>query len=360
MTFEYDEDLASFFAPDDEALRLADRSALEMMSVCPAQARYVASGAVNNSSQLANSGQELHDCLSQAIASYVDSGGQLTPTDLMAEVENAAFRSRPDVHPDVIRASKPILWSWSNYVAQLHPFNILRFDGGQGDRSGQLAFDLNDLRLRVTSELDLLHAGPAAEQLHEVDYKTGHKLWSARDVRDSFQFMLHAALVFENYPDVQSLEVRVWNTRLRRMTWGVEFDRRKLGEFRSRLYSVAKFYAQWQDAPPDEAPAWPAVEKCEICAAAALCPLAGRDVGQVHEDPAGFVDRMVAVDAKLKSMRRLASAWVKATGEDIVTPLGNAFGVGKPKANREPLKSIYRVPRGTEDAEEGESQEESE
>ncbi len=36
--------------------------------------------------------------------------------------------------------------------------------------------------MRVTSELDLLYEGPSIELIHEVDYKTGHKVFTAADV----------------------------------------------------------------------------------------------------------------------------------------------------------------------------------
>jgi hypothetical protein len=86
------------------------------------------------------------------------------------------------------------------------------------DRSGQLAADLipaDDDRgaVRLTSELDLLMATASEEELDWCDWKSGWKWWTATDVRDAFQFQMHAWLIFHRFPTVSRINCRVFMTR---------------------------------------------------------------------------------------------------------------------------------------------------
>lgn len=338
------ETLASFVLIEDDITpsRVVDRSTLQNYAECPARARFIDSGAVNDSSWLASAGEEIHKSFSAGVAAYVDlaSEGEIMRPSMLADVVLTELRgSRPDVQPDALAAAKHTAWSFARLVCDLHPLNLLRWDGGAGEHSGQLSWDLDGLNVRVTSELDLLVATESPRVLRETDYKSGWRRWSVGDVARSFQFQLHAWLVLLNYPDVDCLEVQVWDVRRNGLTYPVEFRRRDLGEWHARIANVAGLYVRYEKTVPDEAPVWPSPEKCSTCPAAALCP-ASKYAGDVARDPPEFVARMFAVEAQLEAMKKLAGAYVDATGNDIQTATG-CYGVGKPKTERKPTKTLY-------------------
>lgn len=242
---------------DAPALLLADRSSLERMADCPAMAQFVAGGRVITSSHPAEVGSAVHDVIGDLIREYVDSRGNIGITDWVDTGKQLLCASRPDVQQDAIAAARASLYAIGKYVTNIHPDNVLRHDGGTGDRCGQLAWDMEDMGVRVTSEVDLLHTGRAPELVTEIDWKTGRAKWDADDVEHSFQFQLHAWLILENYPDVECVSVRVWNTRLNALTYGVQFKRNDLPGKYGLDYKIRAAVQNWlryRDKPAEECP----------------------------------------------------------------------------------------------------------
>lgn len=350
--------LAAFVEFEDEPAprHVLDRSTLERFATCPAQAAYVASGRINNSSLLAAAGEAVHVALGTTLADYIaqfdETGTCMSPRELRAESESNIMGARPDVQPQAVKGLRASLWDWSVFIARINPTNILRFDGGTGDRSGQLAWDLGEVR--VTSELDLLHAGASPELLHEVDYKSGWKCYGAGHVAESFQFQLHAWLVLNNYQNIDALEVRVWNSRSNRLSPAVYFYRDGLSQIEARIRSAIGIWFANYGKAPEACEVWPAVERCCICPAAVLCHAACHPQDLVN-DPPRFILTLAALEARVDAMRSLAAYYVDATGQDIVTPDGTAFGRGKPAATRKAPAKVYHLTNG--DSDNGESTE---
>lgn len=339
--------LSSFIENDVPALATIDRSTLERYATCPAQARIVASGVLNRGSRLAEAGEQVHLAFGAMIADYMARGGFVNPGELADECWLQLRGSRPDVQPEAIRGGRASVWAFAKYIQALHPENILRYDGGHGERSGMLAHDMPELGIRLVSELDLLHATASPEVLAEIDYKSGWKLHSAESVSDSFQFQLHAFLVLNNYPDVACLRVRVWNTRSNTQTYAVDFRRDRLAEISTRIRNAAGEWFRWRDAPVESVPTWPLVDKCRICDAASRCPASGH-AADVAKDPQGFLVQMVAVSAKLDAMHDLATAWADANGEIVA---GNMrFGRNKPSSEKRKPAQLYSL-KGEPDGE---------
>jgi hypothetical protein len=262
--------------------------------------------------------------------------------------------SRSDVQPEAIKCARASLYEWSRYIVNLSPANILRWDGGKGERSGQLSWDMPDLGLRITSEIDLLHASPSPELVIEVDYKGGNKLYSVADVAASFQLSaVHPWLILHNYPHVNAVMVKVWNTRRNRVTYPVEIRREQLSEIAARIRSAALYWKQYHNSLPENAPTWPSLEKCSMCECAAICPAANRDMAQLVGDERGFVDQMVATEAALAKMKDLAKARVKQLERDLEGSGSNRFGTHKVK-ERSPTATLYQVKSTTEDEQESE------
>lgn len=345
------ESVSSFvLVEDDQPAIVLDRSTAERYATCPAQARFIEIGRVLDSSLMAIVGNAVHDAFGAAITDYMHD--PMLPHWELAETALSTLRSsRPDIQPAALAAGRASVRAWARYVASIHPNNILKFDGGGESRSGQLAHDIQvgDLDLRITSEVDLLCSSESPEVVREIDYKSGWKKWGIEDIAQSFQFGMHAWLIFKNYPDVQAVQVRVWNCRTNDLSYPVLFERKREQELETRIRSAAGLYVLYRNSDVSEVPVWPATEKCVICPAAALCP-ASAHAGDVDRDPVEFVRRMVAMDAKLSAMKEQASAWVEEHRADIVTPEGDCFGANKPKANRKPTKGLYSVQPQAEEA----------
>ena len=334
------EALKAFVEAPDDGLATVDRSTLERALTCPWQAKAVESGRCRTVGILAEAGEEGHKAFSEGVHGWIDSNGALSPSDLRMDVENAVRNARPDLQPEAVRSIQPAIYQWSQLIYSIHPGNILAFDGGEDiDRSGQLAIDFPDLGVRYTSEVDLLYQGDCPEVLEEADYKTGWKHHSQELIRDSFQFQSHAVLALEKYPDSKALRVRVFDTRHRQLSYGVYFPRERLFDWKVRIRGAIE---AWRLSQSDNPPCWPTLEKCSICPAAAMCPVADEPIRDIHRDPAAFIKRMVAVKARLDTLQDIAAEYVDETGQDIDAG-GVRFGRNKPKSERKAPATIYSL-----------------
>ncbi len=92
----------------------------------------------------------------------------------------------------------------------------------------------------------------------------------------------------------------------------------------------------------DEPPTWPVLEKCAICPAASICPVADEPLADLNADPVAFVTKLIAVEARAAAMAKLAAAWVDANKRDIQA--GDVFfGRGKPPSGRKANATIYSL-----------------
>lgn len=315
-----------------------DRSTLEMWATCPMQARLVASGVVNHFSAIANSGEEVHLALSEALKSYLANNGNMSPAELADEAWNNLRMARPDVQPDAIKGAQRSVYEWAKFITAKAASSIMAFDGGEGEHCGQLSWDAGGVI--VTSEIDLLTSGPGSPELVYIDdYKSGHKVHSAADVANSFQFQLHAVLVFENFEEVQAVSVSIWNTRTNRRTYRVQFERKDIDKFKARIVSAIGYYMNYGSCSLDRVPTWPEQIKCSFCDACEACPLPF--TGKPDDSPEAMVDRLVVIEEAAKSITKKLNKLVDETGLDIITPNGNAYGKNK-VTNRKPTKSIYK------------------
>lgn len=316
---------------DATPLPTMGRSEGERAANCPFMAHAVAKGLVNDASAPAESGNEVHQAYSNALAEWIGSGGDMEPHDLRANIEFDLANARPDIQPDVLTGGRSSMWAWCSFIRGIHPDNILAYDGGESQgRGGQLAWDMPDLGVRVTSEIDLLLAGDSVQTVREIDYKSGWKVWTASEVKRSFQFQMHAALILRAYPSIEAVLTEVWNTRSNSRTYPVEFARKNLNDYEMRIRRTVE---AWKASQGEHPACWPGYEKCSMCPAAIICPEASADIKAVAEDPKAAVLRLVAIDAQRDALAKLLNAHVKRIGSDIV--VGDAaYGCDKPKVSR--------------------------
>lgn len=327
---EQKHDINSFHVIDEAPDVVLDRSLLEAWSVCPFQAHALESKLVTVVGELAVIGECAHQAFSAATRAWIDSGMQLSPRDLAAEIENAALASRPDVQPDVLQATRWMAREWADYLGGWNAANIACFDGGEDcDRSGQLSMSLAGVV--VTSELDFL--GTLRNEGYECDFKTGWKEHTEDSIKASFQFQMHAALVFANYEDLHTLYVRCWNTRRNTKSPWVAFSRRNELQYKSRVAEAVAVRMR------GELETWPTLEKCAICPAASLCP-ASDEVTKV--DPQDNLRQLVAAQAKVDALTARLKLCVDHTGRDVRVGK-DAFGRQKPAAEKKKPVALYTL-----------------
>lgn len=338
--------VALFDYDDAPTLEELDRSTLDHWATCPWQAAAIESGKVKTVGMAAEAGEAIHNALATVTKTWVQDGDQYETTwaardFIKTDLEFELRRSRPDLQPEVLAGMMPSLWAWAKFLSEIRPGNVLAFDGGDDvGRSSQLAYDMPDLGARVTSELDLLHAcRESTEVILWVDYKTGHETHDIYDVAKSFQFQMHAMLILHHYKDVQEARLKVWDTRLNRVTYAVTFPRSRFHDYEWRVRSAVETRKRYRENPP----AWPTLEGCRICPAAAICPVVDSPIKELASDPAAFIRDLVAVEARAKAMRDLAAAHVDATKQEIDAGGGIMFGRNKPKQSRKSEATTYTL-----------------
>lgn len=336
---------------EEDPLLAVDRSDLEMVD-CPSGMQFVRRGIVMNNSLAMDSGNAVHDALSAATRSYVSSRGALNAQEVSEELrQNLLFDTRPDLIHDAWKGADPSVRAWGYFLTKLHAENILRFDGGDGDKSGQLAIDFHDLGLRPTSEIDFLHAGPSPEVIHEIDYKSGWRRWTAEDVANAFQFRFHALLIMEAYPAIAAVDIRIWNTRFNDLTYGVRFRRDRDHEpLMMEVRRRAELFAKYREKDPDQCPANPDHYRCLRCPAVSMCVLS-KHLATPIEDPERYLMETSAMEKAVDARKELLAEAVRRSGKDIVARDGTCFGLEKPKQTRKPSMALY-TRKGTEAEEE--------
>jgi hypothetical protein len=343
-TEERQKALKAFVEVEEAQLPAVSRSAAENWD-CPFKGKALEEGRALPVGILAEAGNGVHDAFSEAVLAHIESNGGIGAHDLRQETEFSLRNSRPDIQPEVLKAGRPALWQWSKILDDIHPENILAFDGGEKiGRSGQFAWDCPDLGCRYTLELDFLYAGASPEVLHIIDHKSGWKGWDVDSIRDSFQFQSQAALVLQRFnkarpgedePTVKCVTVSVFNTRANKLSYRVEFPRRSLHDYECRIRKMLEARRQYWTNPP----CWPMAEKCRICPAAAICPVATSPVKDSSED---ILRDLIAVYARGAALEEILKARVDETNRDI--QVGNVYyGRRKPPSVRKPNATIYEV-----------------
>lgn len=324
------------------------RSDLESMMVCPAMHKLMQREAWAGN-RLTQVGEAIHRCLGEALRFYVEDG-TVQPEGLRQELLSLLQDSRPDVQPQVMQAARRMIYPWVGYISRIPRHAILAFDGGEDvpafedesrTRSGQLSWKIDWQNMVVTSEVDLLHATRSPEVLCEVDYKSGWKRWDYEEVSNAFQFNLHAWLVFNNFPDVEFLDVRIWNARSNDLSPRQRFSRKEFGDIDARVQHAASLYRQYESA--DDAPAWPDQDKCNLCPVAADCPSAMAALRGSPVEVEEALRQLIALNEAEKSVRERLWSVVQRQQEDIVLPDGTAFGYDKPVARRKSSSPVYKV-----------------
>lgn len=321
------------------APKLVDRSTLEPWGTCPRQAAYIEAGIGDCVGLEAISGQEAHDAISQVVTEYYESQGMMNVEEMKELLLDYANKSRPDVQPDVLKAIRPFAWEFAKFLRSMHHQDIMVWDGGEGKHSSQLAHDFPGFDFRVTCELDFMHSTPSPKKVKVIDFKTGWTKWSESDVKASFQFGTQAFLVLAHWPEVECVEIEVWDTRKNHRTYPVEFLRRDFEALQNRVYLTAAQRRRFLPVEPDKVPAWPTPDRCATCPAIVRCTRASQEVATISKDPAEMV--AWAHRAQLAVKKIADTLAPQLDGGEIATPDGFKFGFMKPKRPTKPKPVFY-------------------
>lgn len=343
--------------PPPNEVRL-DRSLLESYANCPFQGHAIETGKVRDDSIFALSGTEAHDPMAAIVHEFVS--GRTSTNELATEALAMAMNSNPLVQPDVLKAVRPSVYrfAWSLINGEdgrrRNPADVKRYQGGEGKHDSQLTARLGplaegDTEYLLTSEIDLLMAGWNEHWLCETDWKTGHTIYSATSIRESFQFQMHAWLLSENYPGLEGVSIRVWNTRIGSATPWVDFRAQDFSDFRMRALRIL---AERERAyNPKEEPLFnPYVETCCNCAATAICPAVIGEGKALAADPQAFLAETAARMADVAHRKKALYVYCRKNGE--LHAAGLVCGEKAP-STRKPSMTIYED-KSSDDAGEGE------
>lgn len=326
---------------------ILDRSTIERYATCPWQA-YRVEHMPPMGSEAADSGQEVHRIIASAVRGYATDG--VPPRDMM---EQELPKARPDVQPDVIEGLRSCIWRIDAMLTSHNPRDIIAYQDGEDDQAGQFAWDLlpaTETRgpIRITSEIDLLMRGTTATEVEEMDWKSGHKHWRSSNVRDAFQFQLHAWLIFNNFPEVAQAHIAVWNTRLMGSTAPYTFrrDSRIMEDFTARLTQAVRRRDCAHDPDGVEPETWPSHNKCRICDVVLDCPQAATTAIWLNTDPAAYAQATEVMALALAQRREDLRAYVDAHGE-VDLGKGRLFGLGESRRAKRPTLTQYKFYAGT-------------
>lgn len=339
----------------EDELEVIDRSALEPWATCPTQGYLLASGKLTG--EPLDVGSEVHGIISAAVAERQENGAQ--PRELRDLMSTASYDSRPDIQPRVAHVVKIASWSIVQLICfkdsnnERHPDDLLCYDGGKDDRTGQIAEDLevDGTAYRLTCELDALMATDSPEELDYLDWKSGWTHWTASDVRVSFQFQFYAWVMLNRYPKVNRVRIRVFMCGESSSTGVVEFDRKDMYLWQRRIMSALRLRASYKAAESaGDVEAWPQPDRCATCPVAVRCAEAARDDVEVAVDPENYLGRYIAMDAATSKMKAILTVYTRKLGHDLEAG-GNAFGCNRPKAARAAPMDAYALPSFESDSE---------
>jgi hypothetical protein len=350
MTTNEPTGLADLFGSQPEPL-LIDRSTLERWATCPQQAWLIEAGRAKTGNVDTASGQIVHDAIADLTAEVY--AGRVKHKGEGADmIRQSVLKCRPDIQLHALDAIAYSAWEIAEYLLfqasgePRSPEDIMAFDGGPDGARGQLAIDVESAGqiVRLTCEVDLLMATASVEMAELTDYKTGHAVWSAEDVKSSFQFgTFYPYLVFSNYPDLTRLRVRIVNTRSNNVSPAVEFRRDKfIRPAWARIQSALELRAKYANADKSDVPTCPETSKCSQCDAIHHCKDADPDVAEIAGNATGQAKQLIVLEQRADKLKTALNAYVDKHGEIQINET-DWYGRGKPSTERKKPAAIYQT-----------------
>tara|TARA_Y100000310_G_scaffold281426_1_gene301889 strand:+ start:1383 stop:2426 length:1044 start_codon:yes stop_codon:yes gene_type:complete len=327
---------------------ILDRSTLENYIKCPAMGYMMETDeTLRDETAPMVSGTEAHGVIAGALRSYAEGGMPASEVSNWIEVE-AAKIERTDVQPDVITALRKSKWEIQETCKSHNKADFMHIQGSN-KLNPQLACELLPAdpyrgRIVITSEFDLVLAGNATT-VEEIDWKTGNAEWTRPKVRDSFQFRMHAWLLFDRYPNYDTVETRVRNTRSGEWTPAYSFKREWAYEVHSRMvmacrhrdeaFELDELRLQGGDSWILNLTYQPLLDNCVWCPVlkAGMCGFANNDAKRFHGNEAEFIMQTELKKLEAQGREKLQKLAVKEGGA-IDLGDGRWYGPMPPKKPR--------------------------
>lgn len=324
----------------ESSAEIIDRSSLEPWATCPQQAWHLAHG-VKHFSISMDKGTEVHEVIAAAMKERQTNGTQFAQLrDLMSEL---AMKSRPDVQPQVISVIRRCMYSVLDLICrhptgnERHPDDLLAYDGGEGDRTGQMAADLtvDGITYRLTCECDLVLATASETEIDVTDFKSGWTWYTASDVQELFQAVFYVVVLFHRFPNVNRINFSIFMCGENQATSPVAFKREDMYAMTKRIESAIRLRKSYLDAEKaDLVEAWPDESKCAICPCAIRCSLVQNfPPADAGKDSEALLDQYVALEAATWQAKTWLTEKRRSVDADIISG-PNAFGVDKPKIQK--------------------------
>jgi len=316
-----------------------DRSTVEDYITCPSQGRLKKEFVPLTCSAATESGQEAHNVFGAGMLARWEGATLNEVREIMRDEMN---RSRPDVQPDVIDACKRYLFKFAENLYftpagyDRNPEDIVAFDGGTGDKSGQLACKMTE-KHGLTCEVDLLLRGETDGEMELHDWKSGRTHWTSGDVKTSFQFgTFYPYLVFRNFKHINRIHVIIHMPRKYEQTSPVTFHRSDEAAMNERLLRGLEIMQG------DCLEVWPTKEKCGWCDVLDHCSM--KQAVKVKASNKDLLNSYVIYSTYLDEIKKELKKAVDTDGEiSIVNEAGEtiSYGIDKPAAKRKRTMSVY-------------------
>jgi hypothetical protein len=299
-----------FFQIKSEPI-IADRSSLQQCGTCPHQRNLCEKHNIQPLNKCVQVGSEIHRIVEETLKPVVEEMAcheTLSPPELAEAIVDALPMSRPDIQPEVMNAAR---WL-ADMICHTPIHKIIGIEK-------QIDYELfpgtqSRGPFMITTCIDLLMSG--RESLIVYDWKTGYKKRSNQEAKDDFQTCVIAFILWKLYPDLKTIHFFYKSTY-----WGSSHDaycRLERNEelpqlphltlemqFQARIILASQLWMNKSDE------AWPEPKKCSQCHAIHYCKYADPTAKEMTDDPQKFVDQMVVLEEKLKSMKGYAKDYIK-------------------------------------------------
>lgn len=355
-------------APVGPAPTIIGRSELEAF-LCPFRGAVKHQGIVSDVSHDADAGTECHRVIAAAVKARAVDGA--TPFRLRELMDDLATRAPAHVQPRVVETIRGMKYKIVEIITTLpdtglarNPEDLWKYDGGEGDSSGQLTATLipeadGNPRVDLTCGVDLIVPTVSPKELLVYDYKTGWREWTATEVKQSFQFArFYSWVIFSRFPAIDKIGFIIV-MRGGECTSIVHIERKDMYAIGQQLLTLVGDYLRWKDAPidtgatgirwPHNPPQRPDARECCYCPALQKCPAGKRTAAEIATDPRALLGLIMVGQAQVDEATEMLKTIARESGGDIVC--GElTFGQNKPttrKPNAKPY-AIYATPVGSE------------
>lgn len=281
-------------------------------------------GPLSDDNELCGVGSAIHDLIKAAFEKC-EGDLEIIPDYF---VENLPA-IRPDFQPQAIRAARHV----ADVLANIH----IKIVGVEKQLEYVLTTDdIPELKDEVvlTMAYDLFGFG-LNFSIHVNDWKTGYKVRTSSETKDSFQAQFGSWLLWKQPEYAEITTVHWWyqETRFGSRAYAKfvrDEERPRLPHLSTEVAIGARIMEAVRMFLQGCTDCWPEEKKCAWCPVIKWCELAHMDAIEIAVNPRKFVDSYIVKTALLRKQKRLMTAYIKGSGP--IKGSKQTFGKAKPSA----------------------------